>query len=42
MTPGAPFTPGSPPELGPGWSVWIVVVAALFLMAVFAFYYYLG
>jgi len=32
--------PSSPPRLGPQWSVWIVIVAVLFLLAVFAFYYY--
>jgi hypothetical protein len=30
----------SPPRLGPQWSGWIVIVAVLFLLAVFAFYYY--
>jgi len=29
-----------PPTLGPEWSVWIVLVAVLFLIAVFAFYYF--
>jgi hypothetical protein len=30
----------APPMLGPQWSAWIVIVAILFLVAVFAFYVY--
>jgi hypothetical protein len=29
-----------PPQLGPQWSIWIVIVAILFLISVFAFYFY--
>ena len=29
-----------PPKLEPRWSAWIVIVAILFLVAVFAFYLY--
>jgi len=34
-----PFRP-APPRVGPEWSVLIMVVAILFLLAVFAFYFY--
>ena len=35
------FLPPSPRErLGPQWSGWIMIVAVLFLIAVFAFYFY--
>ena len=30
----------APPTLGPQWSAWIMIVAILFLIAVFAFYAY--
>jgi hypothetical protein len=29
-----------PPQLSPQWSTWIVIVAILFLISVFAFYFY--
>jgi hypothetical protein len=29
-----------PPQLEPQWSTWIVIIAVLFLIAVFAFYFY--
>jgi len=35
-----PVPPSSPPSLGPQWSVWIIIVAIIFLMAVLAFYLY--
>ena len=41
LMPG-PFSlkaPG-PPNLGPEWSIWIMVVAVLFLIAVAMFYIY--
>jgi hypothetical protein len=31
---------GQPPSLGPQWSIGIVIVAILFLLAVLAFYVY--
>jgi hypothetical protein len=34
------FQSPGPPQLGQQWSAWIVVVAVLFLIAVFAFYFY--
>jgi hypothetical protein len=30
--------PPGPPNLGPEWSIWIMVVAVLFLIAVAMFY----
>ena len=38
--PQSMFPPSSPPRLDPGWSNWIIVVAVMFLAAVFAFYYF--
>jgi hypothetical protein len=35
-----PFQPPPPPRLGPEWSAGIVIVAVLFLLAVFGFYFY--
>jgi hypothetical protein len=35
-----PPQPSQPPQLGPQWSTWIVIVAVMFLAAVFGFYYY--
>lgn len=35
-----PFGSPSAPNLGPQWSTWIVIVAVLFLVVVFAFYFY--
>jgi hypothetical protein len=40
MSPSFPFPPPPPPRLGPQWSAWIVIVAVLFLVAVFAFYFF--
>jgi hypothetical protein len=34
------FPSARPPQLGPQWSVGIVIVAVLFLVCVFAFYFY--
>jgi hypothetical protein len=39
MSQSFPFQPPPPPRLGPPWSAWIVIVAVLFLIAVFAFYF---
>jgi len=38
--PGSPFPPHSPSGLGPESSIAIVIVAVLFRLAVFAFYYF--
>jgi hypothetical protein len=35
-----PFQAPQPPQLEPQWSTWIVIIAVLFLIAVFAFYFY--
>jgi len=35
-----PFQPPPPPRLGPEWSTWIVIIAIMFFIAVFAFYFY--
>jgi hypothetical protein len=34
------FQAPQPPQLEPQWSTWIVIIAVLFLIAVFAFYFY--
>jgi hypothetical protein len=40
MPQSSPVQPAGPPQLGPQWSAWIMIVAILFLAAVFAFYFY--
>jgi hypothetical protein len=38
-----PFQPPPPPQLGPQWSVWIVIVAVLLIVvAVFGLYFVAG
>jgi len=39
MAESFPVPSSSPPQLGPQWSTWIIIVAILFLIAVFAFYW---
>lgn len=38
--PQSMLPPSTPPRLDPGWSIGIMIVAVLFLVAVIAFYYY--
>jgi hypothetical protein len=34
--------PPGPPQLGPDWSVWIMIVAVLFIVSVIMFYVYVS
>jgi hypothetical protein len=40
MPQSSPVPSPGPPRLGPEWSTLIVIVAILFLLAVWAFYFY--
>jgi hypothetical protein len=34
--------PGAPPQLGPDWSIWIMIIAVLFIVSVIMFYAYVS